>query len=110
MPRASSHRILTLVGEALARREGAFYDRLAEGLREALVDGRLPTGTRLPSERDLTDRLGVSRTTVSRAYAELREQGYERASAANVVDAFEKPEDLMKVIHDFIHRCGDEVK
>jgi len=42
--------------------------------------------------------------------AELREQGYERASAANVVDAFEKPEDLMKVIHDFIHRCGDEVK
>lgn len=76
MPRASSHRILTLVGEALARREGAFYDRLAEGLREALVDGRLPTGTRLPSERDLTDRLGVSRTTVSRAYAELREQGF----------------------------------
>lgn len=32
------------------------------------------------------------------------------ANAANVVDAFEKPEDLMKVIHDFIHRCGDEVK
>ena len=47
---------------------------------------------------------------LSTIVAELREQGYERASAANVVDAFEKPEDLMKVIHDFIHRCGDEVK
>ena len=37
-------------------------------------------------------------------------KGYERATANQVADAFEKPEDLMKVIHDFIHRCGDEVK
>ena len=33
-------------------------------------------GTRLPSERDLTAALGVSRTTVTRAYAELRDRGY----------------------------------
>ncbi len=32
-------------------------------------DGRIPVGTRLPSERELTEALGVSRTTVTRAYA-----------------------------------------
>lgn len=76
MPRASSQRIVALVGEQLTRRDGPFYGRLAEALRQALADGRLPSGTRLPSERDLTERLGVSRTTVTRAYTELREQGY----------------------------------
>ena len=41
-----------------------------------ITDGRVPVGVRLPSERELTDALGVSRTTVTRAYAELREHGY----------------------------------
>lgn len=52
------------------------YRGLAEGLRVLVTDGRVPVGVRLPSERELTDALGVSRTTVTRAYAELREQGY----------------------------------
>lgn len=50
------------------------------GLADALVllvgDGRVGTGVRLPSERELTEALGVSRTTVTRAYLRLREQGY----------------------------------
>ena len=33
-------------------------------------------GSRLPSERELTDALGVSRTTVASAYRELRDSGY----------------------------------
>ena len=52
------------------------YRGLAEGLRVLITDGRVPTGVRLPSERELTDALGVSRTTVTRAYAELRERGF----------------------------------
>ena len=42
-------------------------------------DGRIGYGTRLPSERDLTGTLGVSRTTVTRAYAVLRDSGYAEA-------------------------------
>jgi DNA-binding transcriptional MocR family regulator len=53
------------------------------GLSEALVlligDGRIPVGTRLPSERDLTAALGVSRTTVTRAYARVRDTGFAQA-------------------------------
>jgi DNA-binding transcriptional MocR family regulator len=52
------------------------YQGLAEGLRILITDGRIPRGVRLPSERELTDVLGVSRTTVARAYAELRDLGF----------------------------------
>jgi DNA-binding transcriptional MocR family regulator len=52
------------------------YKGLAEGLRVLVTDGRIPVGARLPSERELTEALAVSRTTVTRAYAELRDHGF----------------------------------
>lgn len=52
------------------------YAGLADALVLAIGDGRIGTDVRLPSERELTDALGVSRTTVTRAYAQLRESGY----------------------------------
>jgi len=55
------------------------YAGLAEALVLLIGDGRIPLDTRLPSERDLTAALGVSRTTVTRAYAELRDAGYAEA-------------------------------
>jgi DNA-binding transcriptional MocR family regulator len=55
------------------------YVGLAEALRELIGDGRIGYGARLPSERDLTAALGVSRTTVTRAYAVLRDSGYAEA-------------------------------
>ena len=55
------------------------YAALADGLRLLIADGRVPVGTRLPSERELTAALGVSRTTVTRAYAVLKDTGYVRA-------------------------------
>lgn len=54
------------------------YQALAHRLRAAVDAGRLAPGSRLPSERELTGAVGLSRTTVTRAYAELREQGYLR--------------------------------
>jgi DNA-binding transcriptional MocR family regulator len=52
------------------------YRGLAEALRVVITDGRVPVGVRLPSERQLTAELSVSRTTVTRAYAELRDHGF----------------------------------
>jgi len=66
-------RVAGLIGEF--HREPA-YKGLAEALRVVITDGRVPVGVRLPSERELTEALGVSRTTVTRAYAELREIGF----------------------------------
>ncbi|GAA4728740.1 PLP-dependent aminotransferase family protein [Isoptericola chiayiensis] len=58
------------------RRPGPAYQALADALRAAVLSGTLPPLTRLPSERDLADALGVSRTTTSGAYARLRELGF----------------------------------
>ena len=69
----AASRIATLLGEF---DRSPAYKGLAEGLRVLITDGRVPVGARLPSERELTDALAVSRTTVTRAYAELREHGF----------------------------------
>ncbi|MCW2781968.1 MAG: transcriptional regulator, GntR family with aminotransferase domain protein [Marmoricola sp.] len=66
-------RVATLVG---AFDRSPAYLGLAEALRMLIAEGRVPVGARLPSERDLTTALGVSRTTVTRAYAVLREERY----------------------------------
>ena len=55
---------------------GPAYQGLADGLRMLIVDGRLPVGAQLPSERALADALRVSRTTVTAAYAQMRDDGY----------------------------------
>ena len=51
------------------------YAGLADALVLAIGDGRIGSDVRLPSERELTEALAVSRTTVTRAYALLRESG-----------------------------------
>lgn len=55
---------------------GPAYLGLADALRLLIVDGRVPVGSRLPSERALADALRVSRTTVTAAFSALREDGY----------------------------------
>lgn len=47
------------------------YRQIEEQLRDLILSGSLPPGVVLPAERQLADRLGVSRVTVQRAYAEL---------------------------------------
>jgi DNA-binding transcriptional MocR family regulator len=60
-------------------RSGPAYQGLADGIRMLIIDGRLPVGGRLPSERALAETLRVSRTTVTAAYAQLRDEGYLKA-------------------------------
>ena len=69
----SASRVTALVGDQPLRTPA--YRDLADRLRVLVIDGRLPDGTRLPSERELAAALGVSRTTTTRVYAELREAG-----------------------------------
>ncbi|WP_292673746.1 PLP-dependent aminotransferase family protein, partial [Nocardioides sp.] len=85
MNSAAPPRISTAVSAARTAALVGDFDRSPAyaGLADALVlligDGRIGAGTRLPSERELTEALGVSRTTVTRAYAALRDAGYAEA-------------------------------
>lgn len=57
-------------------RPGPLARSLSTAVREAVVDGRLPAGTRLPSERELSRVLSVSRGTVVAALTLLRDDGW----------------------------------
>ncbi|WNM32593.1 PLP-dependent aminotransferase family protein [Streptomyces sp. Li-HN-5-11] len=48
---------------------------LADRLRSAIADGRLPVGTRLPASRALAEELRVTRGVVTEAYRRLAESG-----------------------------------
>lgn len=51
------------------------YLQVAEQLREAILDGDLPAGEPLPTERELSAQFGVSRPTVREALRVLQAEG-----------------------------------
>lgn len=50
--------------------------RLTQGLREAVLQGTVPAGARLPATRALAARLGVARNTLVAVYAQLSAEGF----------------------------------
>jgi DNA-binding transcriptional MocR family regulator len=67
-------RLLGALGDWRGAGRGELGVRLADAIAGAVEQGLLD-GMRLPAERRLADGLGVSRSTVVRAYALLRERG-----------------------------------
>jgi DNA-binding transcriptional MocR family regulator len=59
----------------LSQGSGPLYTRLAERIEDAINDGTLPAGAKLPPQRDLAFDIGVTIGTVGRAYALVRERG-----------------------------------
>jgi len=56
-------------------RGGPVYAAIADALGQAVRDGELQPGDRLPAQRAVADHLGIDLTTVTRAYAAARERG-----------------------------------
>jgi DNA-binding GntR family transcriptional regulator len=52
------------------------HRQVREGLRRAILEGRLRPGQRIPSTRSLAADLGVSRLPVLSAYEQLLHEGY----------------------------------
>ena len=57
------------------RTERPLYSHLVSLLENAITRGELPSGSRVPPERALAQRLKISRTTVVSAYRELESRG-----------------------------------
>jgi GntR family transcriptional regulator / MocR family aminotransferase len=68
---------------------GPAHQRLAEGIRAAIRDGRLGPGDALPASRNLAGDLGLSRWVITEAYSQLVAEGYlmTRAGSATRVAA-----------------------
>lgn len=73
--RISGARLARLLGEWRKRGARQGSADLAAAIRLLVLQGQLPAGTRLPSERELTEALPVSRTTITTALDQLREEG-----------------------------------
>lgn len=75
--RSATHSLVRLLGhwqESDSRT--SLWRQLAQALRLLILDGRLALESRLPGEREFAAALGVSRTTVASALAQLRDEGY----------------------------------
>jgi GntR family transcriptional regulator / MocR family aminotransferase len=78
--------------------ETPLHQQIYDGLRDAIVSGRLRAGARLPATRMLADNPCVSRNTVILAYDELAAEGYlERRARGGTFVARTLPETSMRL-------------
>ena len=56
--------------------DNRLYQTTAGEILKLIESGEFPPGSRLPGERDLAERLGVSRVTVREAEIALEAQGW----------------------------------
>ncbi len=68
--------IMTIWSPDLTACPGPAYLAIATAIGEAVAAGELAAGDRLPPQRDLAYRLGLSLNTVTRAYAEAVRRGF----------------------------------
>src|SRR6476620_2327832 len=74
--RGERHLALTALPDAVLRpASGNAFENTVEQLARAIRLGVLADGEQLPPERDLAERLGVSRNTLREAIAALRDSG-----------------------------------
>ena len=67
-------------------REPSLSDKVAEQLTEAIVTRKIKTGELLPSERDLGEKFGVSRTVIREAVRSLAARGLVRVTSGRGVE------------------------
>ncbi|MFL6716655.1 MAG: FadR/GntR family transcriptional regulator, partial [Burkholderiaceae bacterium] len=68
------------------------YRQISNQLRELIVGGEFPLGSRLPSERDLSVQLGVSRPSLREALIALEVEGYIEVRMGSGIYVCEPPE------------------
>src|SRR5215469_328121 len=73
------------------------YRQLYTGLRNAILNGQLASGTQLPSTRALASELGFARGTILNAYEQLLAEGYlEGEMGGGTYVARELPDELLQ--------------
>jgi GntR family transcriptional regulator/MocR family aminotransferase len=82
--------------------QGWVYD----GLRTAILEGRLRGGARLPATRDLAHQHGLARGTVVAAFAQLRAEGYLRSTVGSGTFVGAVPPDVLLGLERAADRPG----
>ncbi len=102
---------MTLRHELLDARSGTtpIYVRLAAILREKVQKGEFCVGDALPSERDMAERMAVSRVTVRKAMDLLMREGVlsrKQGSGTYVAPRIEQPSSMLAGFTEDLRRRG----
>lgn len=88
------------------------YEQIATSIRADIAHGRLATGDRLPSAREVASSLTVNLHTVLKAYQDLREEGLldmRRGRGAIVADVPQSTAELttqIDMLRDTVNQLG----
>lgn len=85
------------------------YEVAVQRLAQAIKLGALKKGSRLPPERELVQRLGVSRTTLREGIRALQEQGYLTTSRGRAGGTFIASRQLRKLTKTEAQRMAQEM-
>lgn len=85
----------------------ALYYQLKEELRRKILSGEWKEGSKLPSEKDICEIFGVSRTTVRKAVDELEAEGYLVKKQGR--GTFVKQKSIAQKLHKF-YSFSEELK
>src|SRR5688500_16844635 len=87
------------------------YERAYRSVLDQIKGGRFPVGARIPTEGELSPRLGVSRVTVRRALEMLVQDGYlesRQGSGYRVVTLSPASDTCLTSFTDAMLRAGHE--
>src|SRR6267154_317655 len=89
---------------------GALVDRVVQKIQEQILSGRLAVGTKLPPERELAERLGVSRTVLREAVRVLSAKGLLETchGVGTTVRALTR-EEMLEPLNLFLRSWGRDV-
>src|SRR3569623_1901107 len=85
------------------------YHQIAQRLQEAIETGRLPPGSRIDNELELSDTLGISRPTIRRAISEVVNRGLlvrRRGVGTQVVQSGSKRALALTSLYDALAAAG----
>jgi GntR family histidine utilization transcriptional repressor len=108
MPRPDSKSAMNDPSMSLADGGAPLYQRVKDAIIGHLVSGRWPEGSRVPSENEMTQALGISRMTVNRALRELTSEGWlVRVQGAGTFVAEAKPQSAVMEIRSIAEEIGE---
>jgi DNA-binding transcriptional regulator YhcF (GntR family) len=84
-------------------------ERIVQSLRGQIVEGNLPPGSRVPSRRDLAERLSASLLTVQQALDRLARDGFVEARGRAGTFVSDRPPHLVNIALVFEHLPNERV-
>ena len=90
-------------------RTSRLYEQIVQQIEASVLDGTLKPGDQLPAERELAQRLGVSRTAVREAVKALREKGLVEAYSGRGTFVTDGTSQAARQSFDLMVKVGQQV-